>query len=166
MAISDRIAVMDGGIIQQIGSPKELYQRPANKFVATFIGRTNIISAKAFAEDGKCGIQFASGSREAMDNLSGVNAGDDIVVSVRPEEFIIDDGKSGLNPCINATVVYSTFLGLNTHYIVESEEGQRLEIIQESQIEDILEKGTRIKLALKKEKINVFTADGSQSLVK
>ncbi len=163
MAISDRIAVMDGGIIQQIGSPKELYQRPANQFVATFIGRTNILSAKAYLN----GIVFSNGAKLEMPNLSGAKDGDDVIVSVRPEEFVIDDGKTeGLQSSIRASVVYSTFLGLNTHYIVETEDGQRLEIIQESQIEDILEKGTMINLALKKEKINVFTADGSASLVK
>ena len=100
-----------------------------------------------------------------MDNLDLVNAGNDVVVSVRPEEFIITSGDSE-QALISAKVIYSTFLGLNTHYIVESEDGQRLEIIQESQIEDILEKGTSIKLALKKEKINVFTSDGSKSLIK
>lgn len=45
MAISDQIAVMKDGVIQQIGRPKELYHKPANEFVATFIGRTNIIPA-------------------------------------------------------------------------------------------------------------------------
>ena len=161
MAISDRIAVMDGGIIQQIGTPKELYQRPANQFVATFIGRTNILSAKTIGG----GIEFSNGAKLMMDNLDLVNDGNDVVVSVRPEEFIITSGDSD-QALISAKVIYSTFLGLNTHYIVESEDGQRLEIIQESQIEDILEKGTSIKLALKKEKINVFTSDGSKSLIK
>lgn len=161
MAISDRIAVMDGGIIQQIGTPKELYQRPANQFVATFIGRTNILGAKTIGG----GIEFSNGAKLMMDNLDLVNDGNDVVVSVRPEEFIITSGDSD-QALISAKVIYSTFLGLNTHYIVESEDGQRLEIIQESQIEDILEKGTSIKLALKKEKINVFTSDGSKSLIK
>ena len=46
MAISDQIAVMKDGVIQQIGRPKELYHKPANEFVATFIGRTNIIPAR------------------------------------------------------------------------------------------------------------------------
>ena len=46
MAISDQIAVMKGGVIQQIGQPKELYHRPSNEFVSTFIGRTNIIDGE------------------------------------------------------------------------------------------------------------------------
>ena len=45
MAISDRIAVMKGGVIQHVGTPRDIYQRPKNVFVATFIGRTNIVNA-------------------------------------------------------------------------------------------------------------------------
>ena len=58
MAVSDRIAVMNLGDIQQIGTPKVLYQRPANLFVATFIGRTNIINANLKVEDGKAMLVF------------------------------------------------------------------------------------------------------------
>ena len=52
MAVSDRIAVMNNGDIQHIGTPKDLYQRPANLFVATFIGRTNVIDGNLVVEDG------------------------------------------------------------------------------------------------------------------
>ncbi|WP_074366153.1 ABC transporter ATP-binding protein, partial [Clostridium sp. N3C] len=50
MAVSDRIAVMNGGVIQQIGTPKLLYQRPANLFVATFIGHTNVLDCKIYKD--------------------------------------------------------------------------------------------------------------------
>lgn len=46
MAVSDRIAVMSGGVIQHVGTPKNIYQRPANLFVATFIGRSNILDGR------------------------------------------------------------------------------------------------------------------------
>ena len=50
MAVSDRIAVMSEGVIQQIGTPKALYQRPVNRFVATFIGRSNVMPAKIYVD--------------------------------------------------------------------------------------------------------------------
>ena len=159
MAVSDRIAVMSDGVIQQVGTPKTLYQRPGNLFVATFIGRTNVIDCTAESD----GIRFKGGYKLAMNNLADCKEGDEVIASVRPEELVINEnGEDG----INATVAYSTFLGLNTHYFVDLEDGQRAEIIQESKIDDIIENGTKIKLSVKAEKINVFTKDGSKTLVK
>ena len=98
-----------------------------------------------------------------MNNLVDCTAGDEVIASIRPEELVINEhGENG----IDATVAYSTFLGLNTHYFVDLSDGQRAEIIQESKIDDIIENGTKIKLGVKAEKINVFTKDGSRSLVK
>lgn len=163
MAVSDRIAVMNQGVIQQIGTPKALYQRPGNLFVATFIGRTNVLDEVICEENGRKGIHFSGGYILPMENLTEeAKPGDAVKVSVRPEEFVIvDSGEEG----IDAVVEYSTFLGLNTHYIVQLTSGERVEIIQESRIDDILEKGSHIRLKVKSEKINVFTADGSRALV-
>ena len=159
MAVSDRIAVMSDGVIQQVGSPKTLYQRPGNLFVSTFIGRTNVLDCRIV----EGGIEFKDGFRLAMNNLADCAPGDEAIASVRPEELVINEhGEEGLD----ATVAYSTFLGLNTHYFVDLADGQRAEIIQESKIDDIIENGTKIKLGVKAEKINVFTKDGSRSLVK
>lgn len=164
MAVSDRIAVMSEGVIQQIGDPKTLYQRPANLFVSTFIGRTNLLEAVIVKENGFCGLRFKGGMQVAMDNLTeDVCSGDKVIVSVRPEEFVIEEnGGSGLK----ATVDYSTFLGLNTHYLVDLDSGERVEIIQESRIEEILKKNTPITLGVKSEKINVFTEDGARSVIR
>ena len=57
------------------------------------------------------------------------------------------------------------FLGLNTHYLVRSEDGEEYEIIQESKIDSIIEKGTEIYLTVKSEKINIFNEDGSRNIL-
>ena len=61
MAISDRIAVLSAGTIHHCGEPKNIYQRPADLFVATFIGKSNLLSAKLVAEDGKGVLTFQNG---------------------------------------------------------------------------------------------------------
>ena len=165
MAVSDRIAVMNQGVIQQIGTPRNLYQRPSNLFVATFIGRTNVLKVEASLKaDGQRGITFSDGYYVTMDSMvRGVEDKTPLTVSIRPEEFeIVPEDQEG----IGATVEYSTFLGLNTHYFVNLDSGERVEIIQESRIDDILDKGSRIRLQVKKEKINLFTEDGSKSLMR
>jgi iron(III) transport system ATP-binding protein len=161
MAISNRIAVMDHGVIQQIGKPKDLYQRPTNIFVATFIGRTNIIKSNGVYKDGLLALQI--GSYQTSQALPNKTLPGDVQtqLSIRPEDFIINpDAGRG----IKARVLDSIFLGLNTHYFAELETGERVEIIQESTIDSIIEPGTPVVLGIKMEKINIFSADGSVNL--
>ena len=163
MAVSDRIAVMNSGVIQQIGKPKDLYQRPSNLFVATFIGRTNVLDKRLTEIDGRLAVDF-DGYLVPMDNLTKeAHSGQSVKASVRPEEFVIVDKQQ---PGIEGVVEFSTFLGLNTHYLVRLKSGERVEIIQESKIEDILEKGSTVHLSVKGEKINIFTETGETSLIK
>lgn len=163
MAVSDRIAVMNFGVIQQIGTPKVLYQRPANLFVSTFIGRTNIIDAEMKAVDGKAVIVLPGGYEVTMDNIIPEEISNrKVKASIRPEELILEkDATEG----IKAVVDDAVFLGLNTHYFVHFETGEAAEIIQESLIDRIIGKGTEIYLGVKKEKINIFSEDGSKNLV-
>ena len=163
MAVSDRIAVMNSGVIQQIGKPKDLYQRPSNLFVATFIGRTNVLDKRLTEIDGRLAVDF-DGYLVPMDNLTNeAHSGQSVKASVRPEEFVIVDKQQ---PGIEGVVEFSTFLGLNTHYLVRLKSGERVEIIQESKIEDIVEKGSTVHLSVKGEKINIFTETGETSLIK
>ena len=158
MAVSDRIAVMKDGVIQHVSTPKSIYQRPANLFVANFIGRSNTLKAKMKGDT----LSFANGYSVAYDNLEK-RAGEDVLVAVRPEEFVIDEkNEAG----IDATVVSSVFLGLNTTYFVELYDGTQAEIVEESSISSIIPNGTKVKLGLKLDKINVFNADGSVNLTK
>ena len=164
MAVSDRIAVMNDGVIQHIGTPKNIYQRPANLFVATFIGRTNVLKGRLLAESGRTFIETHDGYRaEIRGVLPGYASDRDIVISVRPEEFRlkVDDGGDG----ISATIRDSVFLGLNTHYFVTLSTGEEAEIIQESSIDSIIEPGTRIRLTVNTEKVNIFSEDGSANLL-
>lgn len=158
MAVSDRIAVMNSGVIQHVSTPKSIYQRPANQFVANFIGRSNTLRARA--EGGM--LKFGNGFAAAYDNLAQPASGD-VLVAVRPEEFIIDANAA---QGIDATVVSSVFLGLNTTYFVELYDGTQAEIVEESSISSIIPNGTRVRLGLKLDKLNVFTADGSANMTK
>ncbi len=162
MAVSDRIAVMNNGDIQHIGTPKDLYQRPANLFVATFIGRTNVIDGKLTVEDGKTFLQVRDYKLELQTVKDEYKKDMNVTVSIRPEELLI---SSADEPGMSAVIDDSIFLGLNTHYMVHLEDGTRLEIIQESKIDSIIPKGTNIHLAINAEKVNVFTEDGSVNIL-
>ncbi|MDO4940756.1 MAG: ABC transporter ATP-binding protein [Erysipelotrichaceae bacterium] len=163
MAVSDRIAVMNAGDIQQIGTPKILYQRPANLFVSTFIGHTNVINAELIAKDGEAYIILPGGYETKLDTIRKEEIKDrKVIASIRPEELVVNtNGEEGIKAVIDDAV----FLGLNTHYFVHFENGEKAEIVQESLIDSIIPKGTEITLGVKKEKINIFDETGSYNLV-
>ncbi|MBE6067430.1 MAG: ABC transporter ATP-binding protein [Clostridium lundense] len=164
LAISDRIAVMNGGIIQQIGKPKEIYQRPANIFVSTFIGLSNILEAVIkFDDNGDKWIEFNKDYQVKMDNISDdVMNEEKVLISVRPEEFIINRNGKG----IKATIKSSVFLGLTTHYFIELDNGQEVEVIQNSDVEDIIPNETPINLTVDSKKVNVFNYESKCTLIK
>lgn len=164
MAVSDRIAVMNAGVIQHVGTPKNIYQRPANLFVSTFIGRSNVMDGRLEAADGKLWLITKSGYKAELNNVQEqYQKSQDVVLSVRPEEFLLnrDANAEGISAIVDDCV----FLGLMTHYFVHLESGEEVEIIQESSIDSIIEPGTQIRLTLNTEKVNVFTADGEANIL-
>ena len=163
MAVSDRIAVMNLGEIQQIGAPKAIYQRPANLFVASFIGRTNLLPGEIRIVDGQAELTVSGGYRMTMNNLLASEMHDQkVVVSVRPEEFILDTDGEG----IRAMVDSSTFLGLNMHYFLTLETGEHVQVIQEAELDSVLPEGSSVVLRMKQHKLNIFCEDGSRNLVR
>lgn len=164
MAVSDRIAVMNSGTIQQIGTPQSIYQRPVNIFVASFIGRTNVIERDIQVENGTYTLMLDEKYSLDITNvtISADNGNVHIKLSIRPEEFIIDtDSSEG----IEATVLDNIFLGLNNHYFAELKSGERVEVIQESIIGDTIKPGTKVRLRIKKEKINIFDYESEINLI-
>ena len=159
MAVSDRIAVMKDGEIQHLGQPKDIYQRPANLFVATFIGKTNVLNGTL----NNSVLKIAGKYDVSLNNVKDKNVKGNVVISIRPEEFVIDENqaKDGIKAFIDSSV----FLGLNTHYFARLESGEKIEIVQESKIDSIIPKGTEVYLKVKQDKINVFTEDGSRNIL-
>ena len=155
MSICDRIAVLSAGTIQHCGEPKNIYQRPANLFVATFIGKSNLLSAKLVAEDGKGVLTFQNGYSVVIPDVRPDEIRNrDVTLSVRPEEMHVSlcQDKSS-QPGLHGTIRDSVFLGSNTHYFVDLETGEPVEIIQESEINSILPPGSKVVLTLKEKKV-------------
>jgi len=158
MAISDRIAVMKDGVIQHVGTPQEIYHRPTNIFVATFIGRTNLIDAKYDLKNKRV---LMDGYAFKMEIIS-CKTDSPVILSVRPEDFLMS--KDLING-IRCTISDSIFLGLNTHYLITLPNSQTVEIIHESDMNSSFKPGDTVYLSIKTEKINVFTKDGNRNLL-
>lgn len=164
MAVSDRIAVMSQGVIQHVGAPKDIYQRPANCFVSTFIGRTNLLEGRLEISDSGAFLVFKNGYRVEMGNVRVEHQkSQNVLISARPEELLVEPVLEGEG--ITATVDERVFLGLNTHYFVTLETGEKAEIIQESMIGTDIDTGKKIRLTVNRAKINLFTLDGSANIL-
>src|SRR4051794_31585722 len=88
LTMSDRIAVMNAGVIEQLGNPREIYERPATRFVAGFIGTSNIVEGHCErTENGLALLSYTAQDRVVVPCGSAVRAGDKIEVSVRPEKI-------------------------------------------------------------------------------
>lgn len=167
MAISDRIAVMKDGVIHHCGEPKDIYQRPADLFVATFIGKSNLLKAKLLTKNGCYYLEFLNGYRVPFDKVRRDAADNqNVVVSARPEELLVHPvGENAPKDGIRAVISDSVFLGLNTHYFVKLETGEEAEVIQESRIDSLLPPGSEILLTLNVEKANAFDAQSTKSIM-
>ena len=161
LCISDRIAVMRDGIIQQINAPQAIYSRPANTFVATFIGHSNLFKTTLSGQE----LRFTP---DYSVNMGGQVRGDTpaggAVAGVRPEEFSLAQQGKGLA----ARVVKTTFLGRYVNYELEFADALLLRdqaAIEFSQDIGTAKRGFRsgetIHLEVNPEKINVFTEAGA-----
>lgn len=108
LAISDRIAILRSGRIEQIGSPEEIYQRPQTAFVAEFLGGTNMLPGVAGAFDGDS-TEIASCGTTISVRGKVADTGQKLLLSIRPEGLRLARDSEG--PLLRATLVLREFLG-------------------------------------------------------
>lgn len=162
LAISDRIAIMKKGVIQQVGVPKDIYTRPSNEFVANFIGVSNILNGEIIGTEDRKKLVKVEGALVLKMKLKDT-AETKVKVSVRPEEFAF--GESGENS-LAGTVEMKVFLGDFISYEVKLEDGRILEVNQ--YLKDTskeYEAGEQIFLKLVTDRINIFNELGEESLI-
>jgi spermidine/putrescine transport system ATP-binding protein len=121
LTMSDRIAVMSKGSIRQIGGPRDIYEKPVERFVANFIGDTNFLKGTASApKNGKATVKLAAGgSLEAAAEESIAHAGD-VTVVIRPENARIVAAKGA---AITGTVEHVVYFGTDTHVHLKLADG-------------------------------------------
>ena len=154
LAISDRIAVMNKGDIQQIETPENIYSRPYNTFVAEFIGHSNCFTGTVISQQaGKTSIRMQTGFVIEVENVKPVKEGEEILVYVRPEEFIFAAEQTGMK----AKVLIKRFLGKYIHYVVDCGTGAHIEVTADtSSAERIHEPGETIYLGVNVRRVNLF----------
>jgi spermidine/putrescine transport system ATP-binding protein len=152
LAVSDRIAVMNDGVIVQCGAPEEVYERPERPFVAGFIGISNLLEAEV-ADRGS--LRLSTGAVCAAPVPEGVAAGTAVHLSVRPEKIALDELLEDGMVSLEGTVVERVYLGTTTQVIVELGPGVRLVALEQNtyraRSDDRWELGTRVRLGWRPE---------------
>ena len=136
LTMSDRIAVMHRGRIEQVGAPEDLYDRPATSFVADFIGTTNLLSGTIEGLDGAAAtVRLDSGDR-CLVAPAGRRAGHAVQLSIRPESIVMhrDGGDAGdrgdrAGPRLHATIEQVAYLGATVQYHIRTEGGLGLSVL-------------------------------------
>ena len=160
MTMSDRIAVMRQGRIEQLGAPEELYERPATEFVAGFLGVSNLLDGEVARRDDRYAeVRLADGTMLRAPS-SALNGETKVRLGIRPEKLRViaigDDSAAGFDGESNAiegTVLDASYIGVSTQYLVKTADGHTLTVyaqnLETGGASEVLADGQRVRLTWK-----------------
>ena len=128
LSLSDRIVVMSKGQVEQIGTPREIYERPATPFVAEFIGNANLIPASIEAGDGEWLRVRTDSGIVLRGHGSSMQPGTRVLAMIRPEHLQIG-GEAAQDNILSARVEEMTYLGQDAQFRVRTTDGLILSVI-------------------------------------
>ncbi|MFK7939935.1 MAG: ABC transporter ATP-binding protein [Roseovarius sp.] len=128
LTMSDRIAVMSNGQLQQLGAARDIYERPHNVFVANFIGETNLLDVTVQEiSGGRAACDLGGGFSLSCDAVDGVETGAKVHLSVRPERLLLSDTSMGPES-LQGTVRDNIFIGTDIQTIVALNNGPEMTV--------------------------------------
>ncbi|MFD7337771.1 ABC transporter ATP-binding protein [Streptomyces violascens] len=171
MTMADTVAVMNGGRVEQLGAPADLYENPKTTFVANFLGTSNLIEAEVGEKSGEDVLVTAGGAKLKLPSgrcPAAVTSGGKLLVGVRPEKISLahrdDEGAiaEGRNR-ITGRIVDSSFIGVSTQYLVDSRAGKGLSVYEQN-----VERDTRLtpgaEVVLHWNPAHTFGLDAAQAI--
>jgi spermidine/putrescine transport system ATP-binding protein len=141
MTMADRIVIMNGGHIEQVGTPSDLYERPRTPFVAGFLGVSNLLEGTVAGEDR---VKLSDGTvvqlpREALRDRAG-----GIQIGVRPEKLRLGEGEAN---SLAGVVTESAYIGVSTQYILDTPAGPMTVYVQNDRPGGQVATGERLTLS-------------------
>ena len=158
MNMSDRIAVMNGGVIEQLGTAEEIYDRPASCFVADFVGQINLLPGTVVGEEGGWMVLDAAGTAVRAPTQASVRPETGVSIGIRPERlFAVAEGSAptGMN-VLDGRITGRAFAGNLLHVYVDTADGRK--VVLEARPQDPLgEEGSMIRLGWRPDDTIVLT---------
>jgi multiple sugar transport system ATP-binding protein len=157
MTMADKIVVLQNGVIEQIGSPLDLYDNPANEFVAGFIGSPamNFFSGNVEVHENKLVARLKGGTLP-LKETKHVSAGQKIKIGVRPENLMITDAG------ITATTSVIEPTGPETHVVLRDKEGSEITLVSRERRNFAV--GETLHLTVSPENMHIFDSEKGQSI--
>ena len=145
MTMSDRIAVMNHGRYEQLGDPEALYERPKTRFVAGFLGVSNLLSADADGTSGEyAAFRLGDGTSCRVPAALASGRKGNIALGVRPEKIRLTEPDKDIAPGLNTlkgVIAHASYLGVSTQYIVQLPDGNRVTVFEQN-----VERATKAEL--------------------
>jgi spermidine/putrescine transport system ATP-binding protein len=136
MTMADTIAVMNKGVIEQLGAPAELYDAPATTFVSNFLGQSNLVKAEVVGRDGDTVVVDAHGGKVGAPVSRARRTSGTVWLGVRPEKVFLartgTESSDGGNQLGGGTVSDVSFIGVSTQYLVRMPWGQELTVFEQN----------------------------------
>jgi spermidine/putrescine transport system ATP-binding protein len=133
LTMSDRIAVMNKGVVEQVADPETVYERPSTTFVAGFIGVSNLMPGEVISANGEgAQLRLDAGPTVHTPQSGGAAAGERAHAVVRPEKLVLGpagDGSEGDGPSVEGQVESSLYLGTATQMVVRLGDGTRMTVL-------------------------------------
>ncbi len=133
LSMADRVAVMDMGVVVQTGEPRSIYDRPANAFVADFIGETNFVSGRLTRSELPLAVETAVGVlHSTVEPVEDLSPGDEVVCSLRPEAILVSDTDAATGEdenVLDGVVRQTVYLGDQEQYTVRLDDGTPLKLV-------------------------------------
>jgi iron(III) transport system ATP-binding protein len=156
LSMADTVAVLRDGSVCQVGPPRTLYDRPASRFVADFLGETNFIAATVRETTGDTvRLDTAAGSLTSSVAANGKATGASVTCSIRPETVSIGPAGTGVNQ-LSGRRVQTVFLGEMAQHVVELDDGSRIKTLELNPRNFGAETGERVSLSVAPEHVVVL----------
>ena len=162
MTMADTIAVMSSGHIEQLGHPEELYERPRTRFVANFLGQSNLLRCTVSGRDGDLAVLRIADTTVAVPADRVPSSGSEVHVGVRPEKLDLvaaDEAVPQGRNALEAVVIDTSFMGTSTQYLVRTGWGQELTVFAQNRHTEVVAPGTLVRLTWRPEHAFVLEAD-------
>lgn len=161
--MSDRIAVMNHGVIEQLDTPEAVYQRPRTTFVAGFIGVSNLMPGQVVSSGSTTGeLRLDSGAPISAAAVAGLSVGERCYAVVRPEKLRIErveEPRDGNRPSVEGVVESSLYLGTTTQFVVRLPDGVAMTVLvpnaDEAERQRLPAAGVRVRLTWASEHTHV-----------
>lgn len=130
LSLADQVAIMHQGKIQQVGTPRQIYNHPANTFIANFIGETNFIKGQVRIVQSEIEVETEVGLLYALKNSRDIQAGDQVHCSIRPERLSILDPAVALRNIFSGRIERLIYQGNHEQYFLRLQNGDLLQVLE------------------------------------